>query len=184
MNEAIDSQVRSFFSGLGIVIEDITITHTDTDLHVRLQTPDSALLIGMHGKSLEAFQHILSRIVESTVAGHVHLHLEVNDYMKAKDERLFRFLDSKIEFVISTGKSSRVPNLTSYERKKAHSYISDKKIAWLSTHSDGEGSERAIVLDYSGEIQKVPIEIHSPKPTLSQTPQKSPDLISEDGVGI
>jgi predicted RNA-binding protein Jag len=129
MNEAIDNQVRSFFSGLGIVIEDITITHVDTDIHVRVQTPDSALMIGMHGKNLEAFQHILSRIVESTVGGHVHLHLEVNDYMKAKDERLFKFLDSKIEFVTSTSKSSRVPNLTSYERKKAHSYISDKKIA-------------------------------------------------------
>ena len=93
-----------------------------------IQTPDSPLLIGMHGKNIEAFQHLLGRIAEKKLGHFVHLHLEVNDYMKAKDARLFHFLDGKIAFVTSTGKSTRIPNLSSFERKKAHSYISDKKI--------------------------------------------------------
>ncbi len=82
----------------------------------------------MHGKNIESFQHLLGRMLEKSLEKHVHLHLEVNDYMKAKDERLFRFLDTKIAFVTGTGKISRIPNLTSYERKKAHSYISEKNI--------------------------------------------------------
>ncbi len=58
--------------------------------------------------------------------------------MKAKDERLFRFLDSKIAFVTETGKNTRIPNLTSFERKKAHGYISEKAIVGLTTKSEGE----------------------------------------------
>ena len=106
------------------------------DLSVEIRTPDSPLLIGMHGKNLEAFQHILGRIAEKELGRFTHLHLEVNDYMKAKDERLFHFLDSKIAFVTSSGKITRIPNLSPFERKKAHSYISQKKIDGLSTKSE------------------------------------------------
>jgi predicted RNA-binding protein Jag len=110
----------------------------DSDINIRVQTPDSALLIGMHGKNIESFQHLLGRMIEKMTSSHIHVHLEVNDYMKEKDARLFRFLDSKIEFVMSTGKSTRIPNLTSYERKKAHGYIAEKNTLGLSTKSDGE----------------------------------------------
>ena len=79
--------------------------------------------------------------------------------MKAKDERLFRFLESKIAFVMSTGKSVKIPNLSAFERKKAHNYISEKNINNLTTKSEGEGEERALVLSYTGTI--VPITHHS-----------------------
>jgi predicted RNA-binding protein Jag len=82
----------------------------------------------MHGKNIETIQHLLSRILEKQVGNFVHIHLEVNDYMKQKDERLYQFLDSKIALVRSTGKSIQMPSLTSYDRKKAHGYIAEKGI--------------------------------------------------------
>jgi predicted RNA-binding protein Jag len=114
----------------------------------------------MHGKNMDAFQHLLSRMIENITKKYIHVHLEVNDYMKTKDERLFRFLDSKISFVMSTGKTSRIPNLTSYERKKAHNYIATREIAGLSSHSDGEGAERALFLAYSGPLISAPSTPH------------------------
>lgn len=90
----------------------------------------------MHGKNIEIFQHLLSRMIEKIVGKYIHVHLEVNDYMKQKDERLFRFLESKITFIMSTGKSAKIPNLNAYERKKAHNYIAEKNIAGLSTQSE------------------------------------------------
>ncbi len=109
------------------------------------------------------------------------MHLEVNDYMKAKDERLFRFLDTKIEFVQSTGKTIRIANLSSFERKKAHNYISEKHIEGLNTHSEGEGEERALFLGYSGTLNETPKQ--KDKPTSSNNESRLMDL-SEDGVGI
>jgi predicted RNA-binding protein Jag len=48
--------------------------------------------------------------------------------MKAKDERLFGFLDGKIAWVMQSGKPTSLKNLSSFERKKAHHYISEKAI--------------------------------------------------------
>ena len=90
----------------------------------------------MHGKNIDAFQHLLSRMIERKTNSLIHVHLEVNDYMKQKDEKLFRFLDSKIAIASSTGQSIRMPSLTPYERKKTHSYIADKKIIGLKTQSE------------------------------------------------
>lgn len=90
----------------------------------------------MHGKNIDAFQHLLSRMIERKTDSLVHVHLEVNDYMKQKDEKLFRFLDSKIAMVTTTGQSIRMPSLTPYERKKAHNYIADKTMIGLKTQSE------------------------------------------------
>jgi predicted RNA-binding protein Jag len=172
------SLVETFFQGLGIVFTELVVEVQDQDIQVSLQTPDSALLIGMHGKNMEVFQHLLGRMIEKLHGQFVHVHLEVNDYMKAKDERLFRFLDNKIQFVTSTGKSSMIPNLNAYERKKAHHYISEKAIAGLVTHSEGTPDARILCLEYTGEIQS-----HAPQ-SSHIAPSHSVDDLSEDGVGI
>lgn len=155
MKDSIVSLIKNFFEGLGISITSLNTDIVEKDVNIRIETPDSSLLIGMHGANLASFQHLLSRMIEKQAHEYVHVHLEVNDYMKSKDERLFRFLDSKIEFVTSTGRSSKIPNLTAYERKKAHNYISERAIPGLSTHSDGEGTERALILEYTGEIKAI-----------------------------
>ncbi|MBP9779962.1 KH domain-containing protein, partial [Candidatus Gracilibacteria bacterium] len=63
MQELVQKQIEDFFSGLGIVVEGVEVAFSDSDINVRVMTPDSALLIGMHGKNMESFQHLLSRMV-------------------------------------------------------------------------------------------------------------------------
>ncbi|MDD2694059.1 MAG: hypothetical protein PHY14_03940 [Candidatus Gracilibacteria bacterium] len=170
----------TFFRGLGIAVTSVSVQEEGDDISVKVETSDSPLIIGMHGKNLEVFQHLLGRMAEKKLNRFIHLHLEVNDYMKSKDERLFRFLDSKIAFVTETGKTSRIPNLNSYERKKAHNYIAEKAINGLETKSEGEGAERALFLSYTGELKKVEVKDSAP---ISRTPRIGNDL-SEDGIGI
>ncbi len=171
---------ETFFRWLGIEVTSVSITEEGDDISVRVETPDSPLIIGMHGKNLEVFQHLLGRMAEKKLGRFIHLHLEVNDYMKSKDERLFRFLDSKITFVMESGKAIRIPNLNSYERKKAHGYVSEKAIPWLETKSDGEWAERALFLSYSGELTKPQTKTFA----TSSSPSRIWSDLSEDGVGI
>lgn len=179
MQDTIQSLVTHFWHWLGIALEKVETVVIGEDVNIHIQTSDSALIIGMHGKSLDSFNHILARMIEKVTGSFVHVHLEVNDYMKAKDERLFRFLDSKIAFVMSTGKPTQIQNLNSYDRKKAHNYISEKKIEKLTTHSEWAGAERVLVVEYTGEIKTAP----TPRST-SSTSTMSVDDLSEDGVGI
>jgi predicted RNA-binding protein Jag len=182
MHDTISTLVEQFWAWLGITLDKCE-THIDgNDVSIRIETPDSALVIGMHGKSLESFTHILSRMIERVTGSFVHVHLEVNDYVKSKEEKMYRFLDSKIALVMSTGRPAQIANLSSYDRKKAHSYISDKAIAGLLTHSEWEASERHLVLEYTGELRQGaapnPPHIHT---GVIHTPV---DDLSEDGIGI
>lgn len=167
--------LQTFFEGIGIAFESLDVTVLNEDLNIVIKTSDSSLLIGQHGKNMESLKHLIGRIAEKQLGKFVHVHLEVNDYMKSKEERLIRFLDSKVVFVTSTGKSIRIPNLSSYERKLAHNYISEKNMDGLSTHSEGEGGERALIMTYTGPIKETPRWTRDTSDL---------DLLSEDGIGI
>jgi predicted RNA-binding protein Jag len=132
----------------------------------------------MHGQNLQAINHLLSRMIEKITGGFSIIHLEVNDYMKEKDDRFFRYLDGRIDFAMKSRTNVAIPNLNAYERKKAHSHIADKKIEGLRTYSQGEGKERMLHLIYEGP------EIASHTPAQSSTPRKTEIDISEDGIGI
>ncbi len=88
-------------------------------------------------------------MIEKEINQFLHIHLEVNDYMKIRDEKLFKLLDYKLESVMSIGSIAHIENLTPYERKQAHSYIAEKHIAGIKTESEGEGNKRIIVLSYN-----------------------------------
>lgn len=170
--------IEHFFRGLGIELTSVSLIEEEHDISVRIETPDSPLIIGMHGKTLEIFQHLLSRMLEKQSGHFIHLHLEVNDYMKMKDERLYRFLDTKILFAMESGKILHIPNLTPYERKKAHNYIAEKKRDGLVSKSEGEGIDRSLYLSYTGVLEKA-------VPPITKVAQSQiGDDLSEDGVGI
>ncbi len=177
MNTIILPLITEFWTGLGIAITSITVDVVWDDVSIRVETPDSAILIGMHGKNIAIFQHLLSRMIERKTAKFVHVHLEINDYMKLKDEKLMQFIDSKILLIQSKWGSIRIPSLTPYERKKAHNYIAELAIIWLWTQSEGEWIERILVLSYTGVILPISQTDHI-------IPTKMEPIISDDGVGI
>lgn len=171
--------ITSFFWNLGIEITSIEVSEKLEDFQIKIETPDSALLIGMHGKNLDSFQHLLGRMIEKKIGRFTRVHLEVNDYIKSKDDRLFHILEMKIALAQSIKKPVKVPDLTPYERKKAHDYISWKNIAGLSTRSEGEWTERILSIVYSWEPLS-PKQQH----TTNQKIHPIGEDLSEDGVGI
>lgn len=179
MIDSISTLVRTFFERMWIQITSIQVTPEDAQnvYNIRIETPDSPLVIGMHGQNLQAINHLLSRMIEKITGGFSIIHLEVNDYMKEKDDRFFRYLDGRIDFAMKSRNDVSVPNLNAYERKKAHSYIADKKIEWLRTYSHGEGKERMLHLIYEGPVVAT-------NATSTSTPRKTEIDISEDGIGI
>lgn len=170
MENTILPLVTEFWRWLGIEITTLSVVSSGDDIDIRIKTPDSALVIGIHGKNIELFQHLIGRLVERKLSKFVHIHLEVNDYIKMRDAKLYGFIDSKITLVQSSGVPIRMASLTPYERKKAHNYIAEKYISGLSTQSEWEWSERALVIRYAGT-------------TISWVPIVT-GHISDDGVGI
>jgi len=167
---------------MGVALEDVIVECQDEKKAIYLvhvKTPDSKILIGIHGQTLEMTKHLLTRILEKTLDTSLLIHLEVNDYLQAKDEKFYRYLESRIAYAMRSGEEISLPNLTSYDRKKAHGYISDKKIEGFKTFSVGEGKDRELHLVYTGP------KIESRQDhTSAPVARKVTATIDDDGIGI
>ena len=147
-----------FFEKLHVDYKELTLAkEEDTVYRITLKSDDSHILIGPHGKNLESISHILKLIVSKTTGTHANIHVEVNDYLEQKNEKLFQFIQSKIDYVKKSGKEIILPFFTAYERKKVHSLVSEK---WGSVYtlSHGEGNNRRIHLCKKDEKMTIDID--------------------------
>ena len=124
MEESIKNLVEEFFHKLSISLDSCEVRAEEVNIFlVEIKTEQSGLVIGPHGKNLDTIQFLLKLLISKREKQNIVLHLEVNDYLKNKEEKLFSFIKSKIQIVEKSGESLQLPFLTAYERKKVHSYV-------------------------------------------------------------
>lgn len=156
--EEIQTFSRTFFEKLWVELESLTcVLEAENIYRITLKSPDSHILIGPHGKNLEALTQVLKLMLSKKNEKHTHLHLEINDYLEQKDAKLLSFIQAKIDLVTSQKKDIILPFFTAYERKKVHSYVSEK---WgnIYTQSHGEGAERRVHLCYKSEKMTIDLD--------------------------
>ena len=141
---------QGFFESLGIDFSGLEIQVQDAEKHiyvVKISTTDSPLLIGPHGRTLEETQSLLMQMAENKLETHCLIHLEINDYLAEKQKRLFSIIDRKVELAHKNGIDQVVYDLSGYERKQVHAYISEKYTDIITKSIDGErGRELHITL--------------------------------------
>ena len=76
----------------------------------------------------------------------IKIHIEVNDYVKTKDDRLLDYIKKEIWSVEKTGKDIQLPFYSSYERKKIHWFVSEMKDKSIYTKSIWEGKDRRLYI--------------------------------------
>lgn len=135
-----------FFDKLCIEIENIDIiTEPENIYYIKIKTPDSWLLIWYSGKTLEDIRTILKWIITQHLEEkHIILHVEVNDYLSKKEDKLHDFIMKKISLVKSGKWEIVLPFFNSYERKKIHSYVCELNDSEIFTKSVWDGSERRL----------------------------------------
>ena len=157
MLEKIKIITEDFFSKLKVKINSLDVIKEDENIFfIKIDTDDSGILIWTHWKNLKTITTILKLILFRNIWESIIIHLEVNDYLKSKDEKLFNFVKSKIELVKKHWKDIKLPFLTAYERKKVHSFVSDLNNN-IFTKSVGEWRDRRLCI--WKEADKLSIDI-------------------------
>jgi len=137
--ELIETLVKTFFEKLAISFSEIKVESQEENVfYIRLKTDDSGIIIGPRGKHLEAIKSILRLLIHAKLEKNVKIHLEVNDYLESKEEKLLQMVKRKIEVVEQTGKDIKLPFLSGYERKLVHSFVADYPNPLIYTKSLGE----------------------------------------------
>jgi len=161
MENEIKELIKEFFDKLPIQIDLLEIKiddETKNIINLKIKTEESGIIIWPHGKNLDAIQSILKLLVARKKWERVRLHLEVNDYIENKDERLFSFIKSKIVQLQKTKKDICLPFYNAYERKKIHGYVWDLKHDNIYTKSIWEWKDRKMHLCIQKEKLSIDID--------------------------
>lgn len=143
----IKSLVEDFLEKLLINIDSLEVIEEWEKIYfVKIKTSESSLFIWYSGKNLEDIRNILKNIISKQSDCNVVLHLEVNDYISKKDDKLFNFISKKIDLLKRNWKEIILPYFNAYERKKIHSYVSELNDTSIFTKSVWEWEKRRLHL--------------------------------------
>jgi spoIIIJ-associated protein len=136
----------SFF-GLNV---DVYATSVDGEV-VELNVPSTHLngfLIGNHGDNMRSMQYLISMALKSKEFAVTRVNVDIADYKKQRATRLEEKAKAWLDEVKTTGEPKHLPPMNSADRRTLHRLAGENG---LTTHSEGEGRDRHIVLEKPAE---------------------------------
>jgi len=125
----------------GQVVVDVDETSA---FRVHVETEETGLLIGFHGKTLESFQIILGLLVSKELAQWVKVYVNVGDYREKREEALMLMAQHAAERALAAGRPIELPHLSPSERRVIHLTLAgDERV---ETESVGEGNNRMLLV--------------------------------------
>jgi len=146
VEELIKNIVEEFFSKMLIDFSNLEVTkELENIYYIKIESTDSSMLIWTRWKNLEEIKSILKIIINKKAEENIIIHIEINDYLKSKEDKLINYIKAKISYVNETNRDFRLPFFSAYERKKIHSYVSTLK-SDIYTKSEWEGKDRRLFI--------------------------------------
>ena len=107
---------------------------------------DLAVLIGRHGRTLDALQLVLSSLMSGSLKFHYPVVVDIEGYKSRRKEKLIELAHSAAARAKrQRGRVSLAP-MNAYERRIVHLALLDE--VDVTTHSEGEDPERRVVVTY------------------------------------
>lgn len=104
---------------------------------------DLAVLIGRHGRVLDALQLVISSIVSKRLGFHFPIVVDIEGYKNRRKQKIQTIAHSAASRAKRSGKV-RLKPMNAYERRLVHLALIDD--ADVTTHSEGEDPERYVVI--------------------------------------
>ena len=104
---------------------------------------DLAVLIGRHGRVLDALQLVISSIVSKRLGFHFPIVVDIEGYKNRRKQKSQTIARSAASRAKRSGKV-RLKPMNAYERRLVHLALIDD--ADVTTHSEGEDPERYVVI--------------------------------------
>lgn len=128
-------------------VGEVTIDEYEGDegeLILDITGDDLAILIGRHGRTLDALQFVVSAITVRSMGFRYPVIVDVEGYKSRQREKLESIARSTANKAASQHRSVKMRPMTPYERRIVHIALRDDDR--VDTASEGEGSARHVVL--------------------------------------
>lgn len=128
-------------------VGEVTIDEYEGDegeLILDITGEDLAILIGRHGRTLDALQFVVSAITVRSMGFRYPVIVDVEGYKSRQREKLESIARSTANKAVSQHRSVKMRPMTPYERRIVHIALRDDDR--VDTASEGEGSARHVVV--------------------------------------
>lgn len=127
--------------GLSVTVK---VSRKGEHLLAVLNGEDIAVLIGKRGHTLNALQYLTNVVVNKGLSQQVKIVLDAENYREKRQKTLEWLAVKMADRVRRTGQKVALDPMPAMERKVVH--LTVKEIEGVTTHSEGDGSERHVVL--------------------------------------
>jgi len=141
------AHVQSFLTettkamGLNVTAEQ---HQSGNDVTFQMTTDQDALLIGKHGKIINALQYLAQTLFNHQGKRKLSILLDVGDYRERRATTVERLAGKSAREVVATGKSVYLDAMPALERKVIHATLADNE--FVTTRSEGRDPYRYVVV--------------------------------------
>lgn len=124
----------------------IEVVDTDDNVTLDIKCDDVELLIGRRGQVVDALQHLVGKIIAKDRPGRGKpIIVDAGGYRDKHIERLQSLAQRMGQKAIDSGEAVSLSPMSPHDRRIVHMFLAE--IQGVSTHSEGEGEDRHIVVE-------------------------------------
>ena len=122
----------------------VDVEETDEEIRATVNGDDLGLLIGKHGATIDALQHISYRAAFRGDDGRKQVTVDAAGYRERRAAALHRMADRAASEAIRYDRPVELEPMRAPERKIVHNYLSER--GDVETHSEGDEPDRRLVV--------------------------------------
>jgi spoIIIJ-associated protein len=123
---------------------DIAVEEDAETLRANVEGDDLGLLIGRHGQTIDALEHLGARIAFHGEGARKRVVVDAAGYRERRADVLERQADRAVEEAVQYGRPVALDAMVASERRVVHEYLRDRRD--VETYSEGEEPDRHLVV--------------------------------------
>ncbi len=151
LHKEIKEYIQKIVKDMGINAKIETKTREET-ITFNLIAPETSILIGRNGRTIEALQNITNQMLSTNLGTYYRFIIDVNDYKNKRRARLEKTAKYTAKEVAKTKVEAHLEPMNSYERRIIHNILTNSKD--VMTESEGEEPNRHVVIKPKEVIEK------------------------------
>jgi spoIIIJ-associated protein len=135
---------------LGAVVKElglrasVGIEEDEEEIRATVEGEDLGLLIGKHGSTIDALQHLASRAAFRGEEDRRRVVVDAAGYRDRREAALQRAAERAVSEALDFGRAVELEPMRPAERKVVHLYLRER--SEVETHSEGDEPERRLVV--------------------------------------
>ena len=144
--ERVRAMVSRVVNALGLRAT-VDISESEDEIRATVNGDDLGLLIGKHGSTIDALQHLAFRAAFTGPGERKQVTVDAAGYRERREAALHRMADRASAEALQYGRPVELEPMRAMERRIVHTYLGERDD--VETHSEGDEPDRRLVVSPS-----------------------------------